>query len=231
MPGQACFESIQALRTRVATLNANGSPLAGNNLGYVSDALIKVDIDPDWEDGKEYTLRNGGGNICGFFRSEDRFKGVALELELCNLDYELISMMVPGTFLIRSGASIAGIEWPDPASTASQNGICVEFWSLAWDVDVQATPTVTGSALTYHHHVFPKVKFQHDKYTLQEDFATFPIKGYGRVNPKITADGPFNDWPTWVKNFGGIYTPGGVFFDSAIPAAACGSIAVTSAAS
>jgi hypothetical protein len=79
--------------------------------------------------------------------------------------------------------------------------------------------------------VFPKVTFQIGQNTLEDAFASIVVNGYSSENSNITANGPFNDWPTDIAAAGGVTSSMGFFLDTAIPTASCEAIAVTSAAS
>lgn len=226
-----CPEAIAACYTRVAMLDANGSPLVGAQHGYVTDGLVQCMAEPEIEQGKEFIQRSGCGSILGTKREDDHLKRVKLTLDIGYLDYELIYMLVGGTLLRLAGTTFG---WQSlAAQDAANNGVCLEIWQQAWDGDSQAVNSggIGANALSWHHWVFPKVKCQLTKVPMTEDFTDVTVVGYGVSNPRITINGPFDDWPTTVKTAGGIVKPMGVFFDSTTPTVQCGSISVTSAAS
>lgn len=226
-----CPEAIAACYTRVAMLDANGSPFVGANHGYITDGLVQCSVEPEYEQGQEFVQRNGCGSILGTKRTDDHLKRVKLTLTIGYLDYELIYMLIGGT-LFRNGGTTFGMQ-SLAAQDAAPNGVCIEVWQQAWDGDSQALNSggIGASTLAWHHWVFPKVKCQLSKAPMQEDFTDVEIIGYGVSNSRITINGPFDDWPTTVKNNGGVTKPFGVFFDGTTPTVQCGSVTVTSAAS
>jgi len=229
-----CFGSLQVCALRVAKLNAAGSPVTGASNGYVSDALVMAKVTTEIEEGDEFTLKNGCGSICQTFKDCDRVKRVTVEMELCQLDSELLSLITNGSNItkISSGDSI-GYELPE-ANDVCSNGVSLELWTKAWDGSAQATPVSVGAGgLTpaYWHWVMPSVKFQIGDLTLENEILKVPVKGFGNANPRITANGPFDDWPSDIVARGGITSSAGWFLDSVIPTATCGFINVPSAAS
>jgi hypothetical protein len=54
------------------------------------------------------------------------------------------------------------------------------------------------------------------------------VKGKSVENAAITANGPFNDWPIWTADNGGVTRCYGYFLDSALPSATCARIPVPS---
>lgn len=235
MPEEHCFGSLQVCRLRVAKLDANGSPSTGAATGYVSNALVQATVDLEIEEGDQFTLKNGCGEICQTFRDCDRLIGASIEMDLCHLDAELIAFMT-GSSIIRDlggtgDGDTIGMELAS-SDDACPNGVSLELWTKAWDSNVQATPPfLGGSTLAYFHFVFPRTKWQVGQLTFENDFMRVPVRGFAEENPRITANGPFDDWPADIAARGGITNIGGFFLDSTIPTASCGAIEVPSAAS
>lgn len=235
MAGKHCFGSLQVCRIRTAKLTSAGAPDTGAQKGYVSDAIVDLGIDIEVEAGDDLTLKNGCGTICQSFKTCDSIKGVNLDVTLCQLDSELIAQMAGGSIMRDTGGAGSGdvIGYEFPGSTdGCPNGVSFEVWSKAWDGNQQATPDfLGGSTVAYFHFVFPRVKWTIASNTLENDIMQVKLTGFADENSHLTVNGPYNDWPSDVAARGGIQKAGGWFLDSTIPAATCGSITVTSAAS
>jgi hypothetical protein len=215
MPTQHCFGSLQACRIRLARLEASGHPFEGAGNGYVSDAIVKLDVSVELSEGDDFEIRNGCGAICQTFKADDKIKRLNLSLELCQLDADLLELMADCDLFISGGNTIG---WQFPSVSAADNpGVCFEVWSKAWDGTAQAVPALTSPAAAYWHWVFPKTKWTIGDVTMENDLMTVPLNGTSEENSQITQNGPFNDWP--VGAF--VSRVGGAFFDSAIPAATC----------
>lgn len=223
-----CFAPLQACRTRVAALESNGAPDEGPDNGYVTDALIDIQIGFEIEEGIDISQKNGCGVICQTFKDDDKIKRATVALNLCTLDFELIWLMVGGDLFTTGGDTFG---WQPPkVDDPAPNGFCLEVWAKAWDGAQQASPTSTGSAAAYFHFVFPLTKAQIGDFTVEgENFTVIPVNGFSTENSNITANGPFDDWPAAVAGPGGITSCMGVWLDpeSALPDAACGFVPVT----
>lgn len=219
-----CFGSLQVCRLRVAELDAAGEAVAGVSNGYISDAVVKVDVGVEIEQGDELTLKNGCGDVCQSFQGSDKIKRVTLAMDLCQLDSELVSLLVGGTLIDSAGDTIG---WALPSiDDAAPNGVCLELWTKAWDGTEQATPASLGGAAAYFHWVFPRATFTLGDVTMENDIMVLPLTGYGNENSSLNADGPYNDWPGAVAAAGGFPTAGGWFLDDTIPEAVCGFVEV-----
>jgi hypothetical protein len=218
MPAPNCYGSIQACRLRVGALDAGGAPDPGLTNLVVTDALIQVQSSYNIETGQEFTQKNGCGEICQTFKEADKIKSVGLELQLCQLDYELIALMldantISATGLLSAGSDVIGYDLP-PSTAGNSNGVSVEAWTKAWDGGSQ--PVSFGGDPLWHHFVWPKVTWVPGQRTLQSGILVIPLTGTGTENPQI-GDGPNDDFP--------VSGPQGaeqVFLDDTIPDAVCG---------
>lgn len=227
MPEPHCFGSLQVCATRVAALDAAGTPLAGTDNGYVTDALIDLNTTVDLSEADEFELKNGCGAVCQTFRDCDRIKRFDLAAEFCELDSELISLLIQtGELFTDTGTGDAiGFEFPN-VDVACPNGVSYEIWTLAWDRTAQAIPPFLAPSIAYWHWVFPKVRWQIGDLTFENEIQRVPLNGVAEVNPGMDADGPFNDWNADVVLAGGITNAAGFFLDDTIPTANCGFIPV-----
>jgi hypothetical protein len=225
MPAPSCYSSIRCERIRVTQLDAGGNPVVGAASGYVSDAQVSLDVGLEIEEGEEITQKNGGSRICATSKVANQLKSATLSLELCQLDIELFAMMTGGT-LIECATEPLGYK-PKALTASTETPVALEVWSRAWDGGGQANLTGgQGTGVAFWHWVFPNVKWTPAQFTLDEQVHVFPLDGIGLENSVLTADGPFNDWPTCVEDAGGINTVYGVWLDTAPPDAQCGVIAV-----
>ncbi len=242
MPNPNCYGALNIIAVRVATLAANGAPATGANRGYVTSSVTQAKVSPDLLKGVQETVQAGNNNLCQYYRDCDRLKSFDIDMTFCALEPELFNFLTgstaltsPGTGIYAAGQSGKGVGaiYSDPTASCT-NGVCLEFWELAWNQTEQATSTLFAAAgtLTYIHHVFPRVFLQVDDATFDNKFRDIKVTGFARTNSKITINGPFDDWPTAVTQANGFTSGlGGFFYDNAVPTAACGSITVPSAAS
>lgn len=224
-----CNTSLDLCAIRVSKTTEAGAPIAGANNGYISDAPVSLGVSIDTESGDDLTSKDGCGNLRYAFSQPDQLKSVSLDLELCQLDAELVSIMTGATVFF-DGANAIGFQLANVGDTPPP--ICFEAWTKAWDVGGhQLVADFTSPADTWIHWVFPLTRWVQGDITMEHDLMTVPVSGKGSENPNITVNGPFNDWPLEIATLGGVTSMAGWFFDTAPPAATCTYAAVTSAAS
>lgn len=226
-----CFSSRQVCRLRVALLDSAGAPDSGASNGYVTKGFVSIETSPQVEEGEEVVVKDGCGDICLRYVDKDIVKGVNATINLCQLDAQLYWLLLGGTTFTESPSSdIFGGKMPAVASGGGPD-LCLEWWTIAQDGASQATPDSTSNLPAYYHFVIPKISFSPGDTTYENGPAQFPVVGKGEENANITANGPFDDWPTEVANAGGIDSPWGWWLDSTLPDASCAFVEVTSAAS
>jgi hypothetical protein len=223
-----CVGAIQCCAQRFAALTSTGAPLTGLH-GYQTSILTEAVITPNIEAGNEDVVKNACGNICQVFEECDRLKDVDIDLKVCSLEPDLVNLLIGGRSFT-SGGFTQGIEFPLPTD-ACNNGVSTELWQLAWNSNAQAT---TGGSLLYVHWIFPRVLYQLSAMTVGPKFTIFEFKGKAKVNASITANGPFDDWPTTsgLVAAGGMTGLGGFIYDTTtLPTKTCGLVNVPSSAS
>lgn len=224
----ACFTVVDLCAIRVSRLSAAGQAVASATGGYVSDNQVKAIIGLEIEKGAEFTQKNGCGQIITNVKEPDLIKRSTLELDLAKLDFELQWLMLGGTLF--SDASSHGIGYQSPKlSDGAPPNICFEAWAKAFDADTQSVPAFTSPLPAYLHFVLPKVQCVQKSITLENGISVPGLTGDGTSNTHISADGPFNDWPSRIAMAGGITSCYGVFEDATFPTAACGFISVPTA--
>lgn len=222
------YDSVDLCAVRVTQLTEAGAPITGAAHGYVSQAPITLDIKIVTEAGDDKTQKNGCGSICATLQSPDQIKGLTLDAEFCQLDAYLFEFLT-GAQTFSTGGNAIGQQFA--AVGANPPPICFEGWSKAWTVDHQATDAFTSPNATYIHWVFPLTRWVQGDIKLAHDLTIFPASCKGSENTKITANGPYDDWPSAVASAGGVTRVGGWFFDGTLPTQTGAKIAVTSAAS
>lgn len=228
MSDPVCFSSLQVCRLRVGQLTSAGAPNPGASNGYVTDGLVSIALSFVKSEGDDFEQKTGCGDICATFVDCDKVKRVDPTVTLCHLDAQLIELMGGGTIFTESPSSDPfGMKIPSPGDSCA-NPVSLEWWSLAWDVDSQATPASLSGSPAYWHFVIPKVRFAFGDVTFENGIAVIPLVGKGEANANVTSNGPFNDWPSEVAGTGGVDSPFGYWLDATLPDASCDYVAVPS---
>jgi hypothetical protein len=178
--------SLYCVAFRVAQLAPDGSTPAAGNM-YVSDALIKLDFNPDIEAGPEIVQRNAAGNICILNRLPDLVKRLTISIQICTPDPELEQILSGGTVLTQT-SDVMGYQYPAIGADPVPNGVSIEAWTRA---------IVDGDFATvnpFMHWAFPKVKNLHKtNRTIDATPLANAFDGFGVENANW-GNGPANDW-------------------------------------
>jgi hypothetical protein len=205
-----CNTSLDLCAIRVARLTTAGAPVTGAGNGYVSVAPQKLDVTVESDKANANNESNGCGVLMGVLNEPAKITGISFKLDLCQLDAELMDILT-GASLFNSGGNAVGYQFPSVGSEPPR--VCLEGWSKAWDVDHQLVAPFTTPNGTWIRWVFPNTQWVQDTFTLEHAILITSVNGVGSENSAITANGPFNDWPTAVANAGGVTRIGGWFFD------------------
>lgn len=86
------FVPILGKRLRVTTVDSAGNLHSGSRK-IVTEGFVTASLTADVEDGTEILQRNASGNICVNERMPNSFKRFEVEMELCGVQPELVTMM------------------------------------------------------------------------------------------------------------------------------------------
>lgn len=178
--------SLYALGVRLAKLQDNGAPVQGALASYVTDALIKIDLGLEYEEGEEVTVKNGAGVVCLSYRAPDTLKrGTISGFQVCTPDPNVKEFLIGGT-VIEDGADAIGYAAPQVGTTPTPNGVSIEAWTRA---------IIDGGYSGYFWWAIPRaqLKLAGNLSLSGSDPLTPEFEGFCTQNPNW-GDGPNNDW-------------------------------------
>jgi hypothetical protein len=187
MAEPTCGASVQAVAIRVSILEQSGVPDPGAGHLYTSDALTKLEADPQYVAGVNIQKKNAGGSLCVNYKSRDVLSRYDTSLEICSLDPELENMLAGGELFTLGGVHVGG-STPQVGVVERPYGVSVELWSrhVGSGGDQDATwPWVWW--------VLPRSYWQPGKATWDENEMPRLFTGYTSENPNWF-NGPLNDW-------------------------------------
>lgn len=210
------YQSIQVCAIRVVRLDATGTPVTGATTdGYIAKAPVMVKLSPDYQAGSELQIETGCGQLGAYYKAPDQLKKYNISFELTDLDSELIEILTDNPIVSSGGATVGHTAKRVAAcSSASRNGVGLEFWSKKWN----ACAPPTGDP--YWHWVMPWAFLQTGEYSMQNNFLTVPIEGYLQENPNWGV-GPWTDFQ-WPAGAGDLEACWGVVSCDDIPTPASG---------
>lgn len=185
--------TLFAMGTRITKLDANGAPLVGASNAYVTDALVKVELGLEYEDGEEITQKNGAGIICVSYQAPSSLKrGTVAGFQFCTPDPNVLSFIIGGTVLNDSATPTPnqiGYAAPEVGTDPVPNGVALEFWTRA------ITGGAFASANPYFHWLVPRAFLRPSgNWSLSGEDPTVPeFEGFSTQNANW-GDGPVGDW-------------------------------------
>jgi hypothetical protein len=191
MAEQPCLPQVQACVIRVAKLSPDGTPLVGASSGYVSDALVSVAFEPEYQDGAEITQDNACGDRVIDYKAADIFRWGNVTIQLATPDPYLAAFLSGGDTIVGIAPDTNRIGYSaPPLGTLPENPISMELWAKRPD-------KATGSldvASPYARWAYPLVKNLRLGSHTHENGAILPeFTGQAFENP-AWADGPWADW-------------------------------------
>jgi hypothetical protein len=212
-----CVPQLGVCATRVASLDTSGK-VAGGTTMYVSDALQKLTIKPNFEAGDEIKEKNGCGDVYVDFKGADSLLWYDVEFEFLTPDPYLLSLIVPLSTLISASGGRVG--WASPAiGSQTSNKVSIEFWTK------RVSSGALSSSFPYAHHALPGVQnMRLGDRTIDVNAQHAVVDGQA-VNNSGWFDGPANDWPTDDGGGGYLDRPWKWVPSTTKPTAQCGPIA------
>lgn len=194
-----CYESLDFCAVRASVLSSDGSKDGGATNGSAYNLRpISLGRSPIVSTGELFETKSGCGDICVSKQDPDITTGETLTLTLCQLDFELISILTGAEVLLDSTGEVYGIEAPDPSATAP----VVEFngWTKAWSGTAQV-----ASPRSYMHWAWPYTQWNIGDWTLQRGSLNVVLTAKASANANL-GSGSFNDFPgAGIQQFFGVW--------------------------
>ena len=197
MANAACVTALQMCGMRVTQLDSLGnifqdggalSGTGGTGGMYITDTVIDADISFNVDEGDEFELKTACGDLCANFTDCDQLRNLELDLTLCKMDPELMSLLT-GQSLIASGGLSAGMMLEAGKQPSCEQGVILEFWQKAWNGQEQ-----NADPYAYIRWVFPRVRLNfNNDFTFENEFLTMSLSGDTLANSSA-GTGPDGDW-------------------------------------
>lgn len=180
-----CRAWVQGCALRVTRLADDGSPIAGANNLYVTDAMTQLGVATVKKDGDEFEVPNACGSICVNYKAPDTYKRLDVTLGLCIRDPQLLEILAGGTTLTSGGA--VGYAYPALGGEGN-DGVAIEVWTRRILPGGASDPT-----FPYERILLPRVYLFHDDVTIENAPVVAQLSGFAVENEQFL-DGPQNDW-------------------------------------
>lgn len=191
----AQFPVVRGLRARFTKINSCGRPVPGAANRLVTSGFVSVHLTPVMKDADELEQTNAEGKVCVTDRTPPVRKYYTVEVDLCNVDSELISMLNSWQQVL--DYDDASIGFRDQADVESDYGVAIELWTGGKgedDCPVPSTDSIFstgGSGKKYGYLLVGATEFQLGDFTVEAAIATFKLSGIS-LNMSQWGRGPYN---------------------------------------
>ena len=103
-----CSKVVRGKRARITLLNECGEAVTGPASTLVTSGFITVTYTPEVEAGDEFVQKNADGDLCINDRSPDVLKRFTTEIEFCEVDPDLVSILLGATLETDFGGDNVG---------------------------------------------------------------------------------------------------------------------------
>lgn len=163
-----CFSVVRGKRVRVTRLDECGVPMDHLCGFVVTKGFISVSFSAEIEDGDEVLLKNANGEICILDSTCPSFKHYSIEVEFCNVDPDLFSMMSGVEVVADYAGNSVGFQVGE--KMACTDGYALELWS--------GIPDTERCRRRYGYFLLPWiVNGVLGDFTIENDATTFTLTG------------------------------------------------------
>lgn len=194
----SCLNSLDICGIRASVLNADGSPNYGLANGSAYDlSTISLGRTAITQTVTGVNQEDGCGRICVNIPDRNITTGETLNLILCQLDMELISVLTGAVVCLDGSLDVIGFEAPDPTATL----LPTEFhgWTKAYNNNAQ-----NAAPYTYYHWVWPNVLWSIGDWNIARGVLQVSLTGVATGNANL-GTGTFADLPCPVTSFFGVF--------------------------
>lgn len=197
-----CPSFIGARVIRVTRLDSCGRPVYGPDSQVVTRGLVSVNMDPDVEEGEDFSQRNINGDLCVSEQGPDALRWINTTIEFCQVDPCLWSLMNPSWKLVKNAhGEITGFRIGERFDDSA--GFALEMWPKVSAQGALCDDDAPDEADPNGYFLLPYVIGRApDGWTLENGVTTFSLNGrtkkgslWGRGPYNVTLDADGNPVP------------------------------------
>jgi hypothetical protein len=200
------FAVVKGTRARFTRTNSCGLPIAGPNGYLVTSGFVQVTLTPVMRDAQDLEQTNAEGRVCVKDRTPPERKWYTAEIELCNVNTGLISMLTGWPQILDADDLPVGFR--DQTKVETDFGVAIELWTGGKSDDDCPAPTTDtifsspSSGKKYGYLLTCATEFTLGNIQVNDQISTFTLSGITYALPQW-GRGPWN-----VADIDGSGTPG-----------------------
>lgn len=196
-----CFSIIGTRGIRATLVDRCGKPVYGPNSQAVSAGIVSIELEPEVEEGDDYSQKNAAGDECfPSFKGPDVIKWWNVTLEFCNVDPALFTLMMRTWRPVLDYSRTLTTGWRMGSQVSSVDGFALETWPKAAGAGVGQLCDAAGNELPDDPEGYdPGAYFllpwliptAPDSWTLENEPTTFTLKCRSKSG-SLWKKGPYN---------------------------------------
>lgn len=185
------FPLLKGTKLRITKTNSCGVPIAGPANRLVTSGFVQVTAAAEMRDAQNIEQTNAEGKVCVSDRTPPERKWYNVDLELCNVNVDVISLLT-GTPTVLDYNDVP-VGFRDQPNVDDEYGAALEVWTAGRSDDDCPVPTTDaglgspGSGRSYGYFLFGGKEWrissdlvvQSDVTTVTVSGITIPMTGWG----------------------------------------------------
>lgn len=186
-----CPSFVGARVIRVTRLDNCGRPVYGPDSQVVTKGLVSVNMDPDVEEGEDFTQRNINGDLCVSEQGPDALRWINVGIEFCQVDPCLWSILNPSWKLVKNAhGEVTGFRIGERFDDSA--GFALEMWPKVSAQGALCDDDAPDEADPNGYFLLPYVIGRApDGWSLENGVTTFTLNGRTKKG-SLWGKGPYN---------------------------------------
>lgn len=134
---------IRGRVARVTRTDNCGRPVLGEYSQAVSAGIITTTLTPNTTETPEISINNFAGQRCIYEPSVPQLTGYAMEVNFCNVDFEMFEIITKQTLVFDLNGKVVGLE-VDTQIALDEEGFALETWTGSQGSNVCDDPNAQG---------------------------------------------------------------------------------------
>lgn len=144
-----CFTPWKIPTIRVTQLNSCGVPQTGCTT-VVSNGIISVEMEPEYEERQDFFKKNGDGTFCVEATNPPILKWFNVTITMCNVDPDLVAIAAAEQRVYDDAAVPVAHGWSSDVGAAANSNFALEGWTRLANT---STPCTGG--VEYGYGILP----------------------------------------------------------------------------
>lgn len=183
---------MRGKRLRMTRLDGCGRPVFGEASTAVTKGFITVSFTANTSETDEILVTNAGGDRCVYEPAETSITGYGVEIEFCEVDPDLFSMVTGQDVVLDSFGNSSGFDI-DTSVDLSGLGFALELWMGAGSADAASCSTEGGDG-NFGYLLLPYLRGGIvGDFSVENGNITFTITGANTRDGNAWGVGPYSD--------------------------------------